>query len=446
MCGLNIGLRVGTRYEERWKAMNKGFALALVALLCACRDEATDAPIGVPSPAANFDAGEGPGTTAEPPNVDAGIAIDAGVTPAQPVPVWRPVRPDAGPLVTRDVELDWDPAQDCTPAKVTVGASHICAITEGGHLFCWGYNQGYQLGKRGGSSVCDFGEWCDREPQPVAGVDRVVGVSMTGAHTCALRDDGSVWCWGTDQGGLLGTRVEETCFNQHAQTEDQVQVPCTPTPQRVPGVEHAVDIDSWGRTCVAELDGRVKCWGWEGLDVATVIPGVDDATVVEDGCALSSEGAVTCWNGSPPQAWPVNWDGIARDLSKGYNQVCAIDLEDQLSCWGLDALWSDGVQHCQGCTLTPVPLATNMAQVSASLEVTWLRDSGGQVHKLELSQATTTLDLPAPAIDLSAGYYDACAILEDGELYCWSNPAPFIFDFDDGLDLTPEPRRIDLCP
>ena len=37
-----------------------------------------------------------------------------------------------------------------------------------------------------------------------AGGANAAKVACGNSHTCAIRDDGNVWCWGTNQDGQLG--------------------------------------------------------------------------------------------------------------------------------------------------------------------------------------------------------------------------------------------------
>ncbi len=82
---------------------------------------------------------------------------------------------------------------------IAAGGRHTCAITAQGGLLCWGDNQYGQLGNntQGNSAV----------PAQVTGMTSgVVAVTLGDRHTCALKDDGSVWCWGNNQYGQLGNR------------------------------------------------------------------------------------------------------------------------------------------------------------------------------------------------------------------------------------------------
>jgi len=358
------------------------------------------------------------------------LVTDAGANP--------PKAPDGGPRTS--IPDDWDRELDCRAAKVSVGAVHACAITRGGHLFCWGMNYYGQLGARGGD-VCDDLP-CARSPVPVTALDDVVGVSVGTAHTCALLGDGAVYCFGSDQGGTLGTRVGGRCNNPWAQNPEQSVIPCTQNPTRVEGVADATDVDGWGRTCVAERGGKAKCWGWEGRNLPAEVQRLANVVEVEDGCAMDMHGSAWCW-GQELSASRVDWDGRARGITKGYNQVCLVDREGALHCWGLDIPWADGVATCVECAPVRIDTAGAVAQASGGLEITWIRMLDGRVQALTEASLGAALELPGAVVDVSAGYFSACAVLEDGTIHCWANPGregtPYL------MDLSSEPSEVRLC-
>jgi alpha-tubulin suppressor-like RCC1 family protein len=84
--------------------------------------------------------------------------------------------------------------------SVAVGFSHVCATRTDGSLWCWGFNSSGQLGY-GALDV----------PQNMADAGRVgtdidwdIAYQTRGAFSCATKNDGSRWCWGTNDVGELG--------------------------------------------------------------------------------------------------------------------------------------------------------------------------------------------------------------------------------------------------
>lgn len=121
-----------------------------------------------------------------------------------------------------------------------VGSEHTCALLESGSVQCWGSNEKGQLGNGGteNSSV----------PVQVTGLDSgVIAIDSGDAHTCALKDDGSVYCWGDNDKGELGNGNNE---QQSA-------------PAQVSGLANAITQMSAGpeHTCVLDADKVAWCWG-----------------------------------------------------------------------------------------------------------------------------------------------------------------------------------------
>ena len=94
-------------------------------------------------------------------------------------------------------------------------------------------------------------------------------VSAGGGHTCGVRRDGAVACWGDDGEGQA-------------------------TP---PGGEFASVSAGGGHTCGVTRDGAVACWGRDGKGQAT--PPAGEFASVSAGwdhtCGVMRDGAVACW-------------------------------------------------------------------------------------------------------------------------------------------------------
>jgi alpha-tubulin suppressor-like RCC1 family protein len=138
--------------------------------------------------------------------------------------------------------------------RLTAGAAHACVFTQDdGQVWCWGDNRAGQLGT---------GD-ADRRlvPTPIdpkgLGAVRTNQVLAGGSHTCALRDDNTLWCWGGNRFGQLGTG----------------DTTAHPLPVQVATNVSAAAVGG-AHTCVLRTDGSVACWGNNqygqlGLDVGS---------------------------------------------------------------------------------------------------------------------------------------------------------------------------------
>jgi hypothetical protein len=99
-----------------------------------------------------------------------------------------PDRPVAGELDLRGLVL---------------GDEHACALTPDGAAWCWGSNGSGQLGTDQELESCWDGP-CAPRPTSVAGDLPFVAVAAGDRHTCGIEASGAVYCWGSDEGGQLG--------------------------------------------------------------------------------------------------------------------------------------------------------------------------------------------------------------------------------------------------
>ena len=93
--------------------------------------------------------------------------------------------------------------------SVATRDAHLCAVTSECGLKCLGYNHFGQLGD--GSSDLRTNDWreADRAATPAGGGTWATVIanaddSQIRAFTCAIRLDGTLWCWGFDGKGGLG--------------------------------------------------------------------------------------------------------------------------------------------------------------------------------------------------------------------------------------------------
>ena len=263
--------------------------------------------------------------------------------------------------------------------ELSAGLSHTCALLDGGTVKCWGRSWAGELGlpdtpdsfcvdyfcRRAPVTVCqEYDETARLCTQHLTGI---ISVSAGGLHTCALRSEGSITCWGANFIGQLGNGTETSGVNALAQGS-VLNGDGTP-------ITDAVAIDAgYVHNCALTQDSTVRCWGADfgrlsdGRDcdrtcaTAGVVCEVVDPE--EDGCeqplrdvqqlaagdshtcALQADGDVKCWghnhvgelgNGDPSEVEPpVLVGGLAGvvSLDASWDFTCALLVDGSVRCWG----------------------------------------------------------------------------------------------------------------
>jgi hypothetical protein len=242
-------------------------------------------------------------------------------------------------------ELGHDPQLDttctwstrCNPTPVPVagmadvkgiaaGAKDTCAVVGTERtVACWGDNFAFQLAEPHDAMGRDNGGWGTSIPTPIPGLSGIGDVGVGVDSACArAAADGSIWCWGTNEYGQLGTGLSDA-------GADGSFLDWSPhLPARVEGVSDAVSL-SVGRfeACVALADGSVRCWGMNN-GPCTQSPGgqLGHAPSLDSMCAAY-------WLCNPT---PTLVAGLpaAREVASGYFESCAVLRDDTVACWGVN--------------------------------------------------------------------------------------------------------------
>ena len=165
---------------------------------------------------------------------------------------------------------------------VVAGGDHTCALLSNGQVRCWGDNEHGQLGYGHTQAIGD-----DEVPASAGDValgGAVVEVAAGLRHTCALRGDGTLRCWGDGTSGQLGLGS----LGLVGDDETPVEVAAV----ELSGVEAIFTNSLAEHTCALRGDGALRCWGLNDhgqLGLGSVDPGVEgppgelpDVIVVED--------------------------------------------------------------------------------------------------------------------------------------------------------------------
>ena len=181
-----------------------------------------------------------------------------------------------------------------TAVAISSGYTHTCAILDNGLVSCWGNGNYGQIGNGAIS-----GKTTPTLTSSLGANRTAVAISSGQDHTCAILDNGSVSCWGSNSYGSLGNGGNS---NQN-------------TPQTVNlGLGRTAVIVSAGfsSTCAVLDDASLTCWGYNGvgqLGIGTTThhntPQTVDfglgRTVVSvnvggaHSCAVLNDGSLTCW-------------------------------------------------------------------------------------------------------------------------------------------------------
>ena len=194
--------------------------------------------------------------------------LNVGLTPSEsPVPVLADDRRDVidifsgrwfialrradGTLIGRAASEGFGTSIPPDWTIASGNAAHLCATLPDLTVRCWGHNTHGQIGAdRAGDPAIREGL---RDPD----IDCVRAVSRGLQHTCAVRTDGTVWCWGNNNNGESGAPAE-----QADECPDSTGRYCVRQPRRVEGVDHVDSIVvSDHRTCAIRTDRTVWCWG-----------------------------------------------------------------------------------------------------------------------------------------------------------------------------------------
>lgn len=119
---------------------------------------------------------------------------------------------DVGQLGISNLETRYTPAVLhglSNVRQVVLGDAFGCALGHEGEVWCWGSDSALQLGTAAPpEGTCQPSTQtirCSTRPVRVPLSSSVVAITAGASHACALVRDRSIWCWGNNLNGQLGT-------------------------------------------------------------------------------------------------------------------------------------------------------------------------------------------------------------------------------------------------
>ena len=381
---------------------------------------------------------------------------------------------------------------------IAAGADRTCAIHQDGSVSCWGRNW---LGAIGNGTADNY----SNAPVQVKNITNATFVSAGNGHACALHDDATISCWGANEIGQLGNgqsgqgknsaipvKVQDiadatatvtggnSIYGRSCALHQDGTVSCwgsqgSPAPAKISGIENAKAITT-GRyhSCALHEDNTISCWGNNNdgqlgnetrgdSAIPVQVKNITDATAVTAGnshtCTLHEDSTISCWgnnavgqlgNGNSGKGEyslvPTKVQGIINAISVsasvGYylGHSCALLEDSTVSCWGMNGSGQLGTGQSAEGDISPIPVtvkgiadATAIStgeQHSCALHEDgtiscWGDNFGGKLGNFgttdEYSALPVQVDGITRATQVAAGEEHSCALHEDGTISCWGN-------------------------
>ena len=280
--------------------------------------------------------------------------------------------------------------------SVDGGSAHTCGVRTDRTIACWGKN--------------DLG-------QATAPAGTFADVSAGGSFTCGLKTNATLACWGKNDAGqatapsgtfrqlttgaahacAVQTTGLGTCWGSNA--NGQTALPAFTFRQISAGARHA---------CGIRTDGLVSCWGddnhGQGTSQATAF--VQISAGAEHNCGVQGNGTVACWgSNSNGQSTPPS--GTFREVSSGDTHTCGLRSDGTLACWG---------------SITTAPAGTFTTVTSGGAHSCAVKTAGDVVCWGANGDGQSTPPggiFNSRAVD--AGFFETCGIRTDGVPVCWGD-------------------------
>lgn len=329
---------------------------------------------------------------------------------------------------------------------LSAGGGHTCAADSQRDLWCWGNNAEGQLAvdrsALSAPEVVATGGWID-----------VAAAGQEPAHTCAIHFQGSLWCWGDNSRGQLGFPPEEVPrANRVRKVDDGGWAQVAAGPLATCAVRDEGTLWCWG----AADQGRLGQGATMGSTRKPEIVGVEAdwrQVAVGDGfaCALKRDNTLYCWGQNdrgqlgrpglqPLSARPVIVNANYLSVAAGAAHACGVRVGNSLWCWGENTSGQAGAPAAESFVTEP----RRVSLPGEGQPLTWSAVVAGQSHTCALTTegqiwcwgdnsvgqlgapgALVRVEVPGGGprrwVRVASGARHVCAEAADGTLWCWGD-------------------------
>ena len=231
--------------------------------------------------------------------------------------------------------------------QVSLGGDHNCAVDYRNKLYCWGGNSSGQIGNGDANNQNPA-----RNVSQLKNLYDVVYVSAGRgfydggqyySHTCAIKKNGDLYCWGKNNYKQVGNGTENDQYNPTKVLENIKQVRLSKIHACAianDNIEHLWGGMNQGGNRYVIVDLQDSEYEPENEDIVKMSLGADHTCEIDDTGTLYCVGynafgqlgdGTTKSKASPVQISSLSGVG---DVSLGANHSCAILTTGALYCWG----------------------------------------------------------------------------------------------------------------
>jgi alpha-tubulin suppressor-like RCC1 family protein len=269
------------------------------------------------------------------------------------------------------------------------GGFHSVALLSDGTIWSWGYNHEGQIGN--GTMTLDG---CQCQPTPTqTSIADVVQIEAGSFHTLALKSNGTVWAWGLNTGGQLG---DGTIADRSIPVQVGVGVlGFTNIIAVSAGDNHSMALKSDGTVWVWGSNEYGQIGNGTFSNIRQLTPALNttlsNITHISAGIfhnvALNKSGRIFVWgdnlygqvgNGAPdviPQTTPVQNTTITDALeidTAGFTNYARLS-DGTVSAWGLNDVGQigNGTTNPTGCQCQPTPVINGAGGANTGIAAAW---------------------------------------------------------------------------
>jgi alpha-tubulin suppressor-like RCC1 family protein len=281
--------------------------------------------------------------------------------------------------------------------NVSAGADHTCAVKTDHTIWCWGNNLNGQLG----IGTTDAAAHPNPLQVPGSGFD---AVSTAYRDTCGHKLDNTSWCWGLNDSGSLGTGNTAVQYPSPGEVIQNPTVPLFGTNEVYPPgcARQNTSVYCWGSNIAGNLGNGAT--DSSSHPFAVMVPNLSDVAHLAVGsanCALKTDGTVWCWG--------ENGDGDLGTGMVGTPAYSAVPVEVLNSPNGSPFTGSAAISGGGNSTCT----------LKADGSVWCWGNFNDTQHASPIPILLMSGSMLLNAIEVAAGSNHGCALLSDGSIWCW---------------------------